>query len=113
MNKNNLKSKRRKFPEIIKKQTKQIHTCDIGIHPKLFDKDKKLIKKKPKPPPDSDLFVGIGGIKKKKNRKRHLTDGEKLLCGDVVINRSSTILERERRKRQLVNSLPKYQFKKK
>ena len=45
MKKNTLKS-RRKVPEIIKKQIKQIHTCDIGNHPKLYQKDKKLIKKK-------------------------------------------------------------------
>jgi|TARA_Y100001973_G_C5187444_1_gene328804 hypothetical protein len=111
MNKKSIKSRRRKKPEIIKVQTKQIHTCDIGIHPKLYDKDKKMIKKKPKPPPDHSLFEGIKGKSKKPYRKRYLTDGEKLLCGDMVINRSSTIIEMEKRKRMLIRSLPKYQIK--
>ena len=106
MKKNTLKS-RRKVPEIIKKQIKQIHTCDIGNHPKLYQKDKKLIKKKPKPPRDHEIFEGLKGSSKKKQRKRYLTDGEKLLCGEMVINRSTSMLERERRKRALMRTIPR------
>ena len=44
---------------------------------------------------------------KKKQRKRYLTDGEKLLCGEMVINRSTSMLERERRKRALMRTIPR------
>ena len=39
--------------------------------------------------------------------KRYLTDGEKLLCGEMVINRSTSMLERERRKRALMRTIPR------
>ena len=92
--------------QIVKQSLYQLKCNDIGVQPKLYDKDKKILKKKPKPPTDSELFVGVKG-KPKRRRRYHLSEGEKLLCGEKVINKNTTILEKEKRKRLLLKQIPR------